>query len=258
MMNLGEQLSSTGNNPFGDMKKTGLVLAVVTNITDPDSLGRLKCRPITDDEDVAETDWCFCMAPAAGNGYGVFYFPQVNDLVVLGYLGGDIHHPLVLGSYWAGESAAPYKIEDGKNELISIKTPTGSELKFEEEADKQKITITTPSGAVIKIDDEAKTILVEGDADNSLTLNWGSGEIALKAKTKLTLSAGDTELVLESSGNLSGTASQKISAEAANIELAGSSKFAAEGATAEVKSSGQLTLQASGMTTVKGATVQIN
>jgi len=255
-MSLGEQLSSTG--VMHDMQKNGLELAVVTNIKDPQTLGRIKCRPITEDNGVAETDWCFVMAPAGGNGYGSFFFPNVDDLVVLGYLSGDVHHPIVLGSYWANDIAPPYKIEDGKNEVISAKTPTGSEIKFDDVKDKQKITVTTPSGAVILIDDEAKTLTVKGNDDNKMTVKWEDGEIELKSKTKLTLSAGDTSIVLESSGKIEGKASQKISFEASDIELTGKSSINADGAMVSVNSKGELKLTASGNTTVKGTLVQIN
>ena len=258
-MSISEQLASMGGSQISqEMQKNGLVLAVVTNIEDPDTLGRIKCKPVTEDEDVAETDWCFCMTPAGGNEYGLFFFPNVDDLVILGYLGGNVHHPVVLGSYWAGDTAAPYAIESGKNEIISLKTPTGSEIQLDEAADAQKITITTPSGAVIKINDEEKTLTILGNDSNGLTLKWEDGELELKVDTKITLKAGDTSLTLESSGDITGTGSAKVSFEGADIALSGSTSFKAEGATADVKASGKMNLEASGNAVLKGAMVQIN
>jgi uncharacterized protein involved in type VI secretion and phage assembly len=255
-MTLGEHLTSRG--VLKEMQKSGLALAVVTNIKDPQSLGRIKCKVVTEDKDVAETDWCFVMAPAGGNGYGVFFFPNVDDLIVISYLGSDVHHPVVLGAYWADNVKSPYAIEDGKNEIISIKTPTGSEIKFDDAKDKQKIIITTPSGAVFSIDDEAKTMLAKADGDNSLTLNWKDGEIELKAKTKITLSAGDTKIVIESSGNIENKASKTIKLDAADVEFSGSSSVKADSATVNLNATGELKMVASGTTTVKGTAVQIN
>jgi len=257
-MSLGEHLASIGPPVLKEMQKSGLLLATVTNISDPESLGRIKCKPVTEDADVAETDWCFCMTPAGGNDYGLFFFPNVDDLVILCYLGADVHHPIVLGAYWADAVKPPYDVSDGKNEVISIKTPTGSEIKFDDAKDKQSITITTPSGAVILIDDEGKELSVTGDGDNAMVIKWEAGEIELKAKTKLTLSAGDTKIVLESSGSISGDASQKIKMDAGNIELSGTTNVKAEGATVKVAASGQMNLEASGIATVKGSMVQIN
>ena len=69
------------------MERSGLSLAVVTNVKDEQKLNRVKCLPI-ENENAEETDWCYVMAPLGGNGCGQFFFPSVNDLVVLGYLGG--------------------------------------------------------------------------------------------------------------------------------------------------------------------------
>ena len=258
-MSLAEQLSSLGKSKTSLKQRPGLALARVSNINDPDNLGRVKCMPISEDPDVAETDWCFCLTPGGGNDYGLFIFPRVDDLVVLGYLHGEVHHPIVLGSYWAGSVNAPYKIEGGKNEIIGLKTPQGTEIKLDEDKGKEKLLITTPSQARISVDDEAKTIAIQDkQGDNALTIKWENGEIELKAKTKLTLSAGDTKITLESSGNLNGESKSSLSLKSGNVTVKGDSSFKAEGATAEVKASGQLTLQASGVAAVKGSMVKIN
>lgn len=258
-MNLAQQLESAGTKYAKDMQKGGVMLAKVTNINDPDTLGRVKCKPVSTDPDVAETDWCFVMAPAGGNGYGTFFFPNVDDLVIVAFLNGNIHQPLVLGSYWAGETKAPYKIESGKNEIISTKTPLGSEIRLEDVKDKTKITITTPSGAVIQIDDENQTITA-GDTDkkNQLLLNWKEGSVELKAEKTLTIAAGDTTLTMESSGNVTVKSSKKIGLESADIAMKGNSSFKAEAATGEISASGKLSLTASGVAELKGGMVQIN
>jgi uncharacterized protein involved in type VI secretion and phage assembly len=261
-MSLAEALGAsegTGALLRGEARKSGIDMAVVTNIKDPDNLGRVRCKRLSEDPGVAETDWCYCMTPWGGKAYGMFFFPNVGDFVYLAYLGGEITNPVVIGCFWAGETAAPYKIESGKNEVSSIKTPKGIEIKLDDKDGKQKLLLTTPSGAQLQIDDEKKTILLQDkDAGNALTLKWEAGEIALKAKKKLTLAAGDTTISLESSGKIEMKATSAVKAEAANVELKAKSAVKAEGATAEVKATGQLTLQASGMTQLKGAMVKIN
>ena len=57
-----------------------------TNVNDEGKLNRVKCLPI-ENEQVEETDWCYVMAPLGGKECGQFFFPSVNDLVVLAYLG---------------------------------------------------------------------------------------------------------------------------------------------------------------------------
>ncbi|MDR1298694.1 MAG: phage baseplate assembly protein V [Oscillospiraceae bacterium] len=261
-MSLAEELimaRSSGGAPGDEARKSGLDLARVTNIKDPDGLGRVRCKRLSELPGVTETDWCFCMTPAGGKSCGIFFFPNVGDLVYLAYLGGEITNPVVLGHFWAGETAAPYKIESGKNEISSIKTPKGVEIKFDDADGKQKLTLTTPSGATVHIDDEKKSLLIQDKgAGNALTIKWEAGEIELRAKKKLTLAAGDTAITLESSGSVAVKASSSVKAESANIELRAKSAVKAEGATAEVKATGQLSLQASGVAQLKGGVVKIN
>ena len=251
-------LGAAGQTDERQMQRPGLSLAVVTNINDEEKLNRVKCLPI-ENENKEETDWCYVMAPMGGKGCGQFFFPQVNDLVVLGYLGGDPHRPIVLGAYWTTQFPPPYTVQDGKVYNYSIKTPAGTELLLYDEAEKQRVTLTLPSGTVLSIDDGQQAVaLRDKNGDNALTMDLKGGSIALKAKTKLTLSAGDTSVVLESSGNLTQTAKSKVSVEGATVEAKGSAKVAVQGAAVEVKADSTLQLQASGPTTVKGAMVNIN
>lgn len=241
-----------------EMERPGLTLAVVTNVTDEEKLNRVKCLPI-ENENAEETDWCYVMTPMGGKECGQFFFPNVDDLVVLAYLGGDPHRPMVLGGFWNTEVKPPYPIQDGKVQNYSIKTPTGTELLLYDEKDKQKVTLTLPSGTVLSIDDEKKAIdLKDKGGDNALSMDLKGGNISLKAKSKISLEVGGNKVEIDSSGNITLKGSNKVSAQGTNVELKGSAKVAIQGAQAEVKADATLNLQASGPTTVKGAIVNIN
>lgn len=262
MYNIAEELQAAMNSAgYGfekQMYRPGLSLAVVTNINDEQKLNRVKCLPI-ENAQVEETDWCYVMAPLGGQECGQFFFPNVNDLVVLAYLGGDPHRPVVVGALWNTEVKPPYTIENGKVYNFSIKTPTGTELLFYDEPQKQKVTLTLPSGTTLIIDDENQAVaLKDKGGDNALEMDLKGGNITLKAKTKLELSAGNTTVTLESSGNLTAKAGTKVAVEAPTIEEKGNTKVSVQGAAVEVKATGTLNLQASGPTTVKGAMVNIN
>lgn len=251
-------LGAAGQSYERQMQRPGLSLAVVTNINDEEKLNRVKCLPIVN-ENKEETDWCYVMAPLGGKQCGQFFFPNVNDLVVLGYLGGDPHRPIVLGAYWTTQFPPPYTIQDGKVYNFSIKTPNGTELLFYDEPKKQKMTLTLPSGTVLSIDDENQAVaLKDKGGDNALTMDLKGGNIALKAKTKLTLSAGDTTIEMDASGTLTEKAKTKISMEAATVEEKGTAQVSVQGKVVEVKADATMTLQASGPNTIKGAMVNIN
>lgn len=262
MRNIAEQMldamNGMGYSIENKMQRTGLALAVVTNINDEQKLNRVKCLPI-ENEQLEETDWCYVMAPLGGKECGQFFFPNVNDLVVLAYLGGDPHRPLVLGAIWNTVVKPPYTIQDGKVYNFSIKTPGGSELLFYDEPKKQKVTLTLPSGTTLTIDDENQAVaLRDKGGENTLNMDLKGGNVSLKAKTKLELSAGSTTVTLEAAGSLAAKASKEITMETATLTENGSAKVSVQGAQVEVKATGTMDLQASGVATLKGSMVNIN
>ena len=255
---LDELIGQAGPMTGREMSRSGLTLAKVTNIKDEEKLNRVKCLPIgaADEE---ETDWCYVMTPMGGKGCGFMLFPQVDDLVVLAYLDDDPHRPLVLGGYWNSETTPPLSVAEGKSEDYVLRTPKKIEILLHDTDKEQAVTLTMPSGTEIKIDDKEQNISIKDKSgDNALTMDLKGGNIELKAKTKLTLSAGSTTITLESSGNLTEKADSKLSSQAANIETKATAKLAMEGAQAELKASATLDLNGSGMANLKGGMVKIN
>jgi uncharacterized protein involved in type VI secretion and phage assembly len=237
---------------------TSATLAVVTNINDPDKLGRVKCKPVTNDADVAETDWCYCMAPYGGNGYGLFAHPNVDDLVVLNYLHGEITRPFVMGSMWMGEKKPPFAVESGKNEAVLIQTPGGVEIRLELTAKKEKISLKTPAGAFFKIDDEAKKItLQDKDAKGSVVMEYG-GNITVTSGDTLTLAAGSNKITLNKSGDIEIKSSKSVKVDTAQVDIKAKSALGASGATVEVKANASMALKSSGIFEAKGSLMKLN
>ena len=267
-MSIADQIDAAvgkANGVFGrEMSRFGLTLAKVTNITDSEKLNRVKCLPIGG-KDGEETDWCYVMSPMGGKECGLFLFPQVDDLVVLGYIDEDPHRPVVLGSYWTTETRPPYTVQDGKAQDYGFKTPkkidlavhdedkkqkvtltlpSGPVLTLDNEDKKQKVTLSLPSGAVLSIDDGAKSVsLKDKSGNNALTMDLQGGNVSLKAKSKLTLSAGSTTITLESGGNITGKGNGTVSIKGTNVEA---------------KANTSIKLEGSAMAVLKGGIVKIN
>ncbi len=260
-MSLSEQLDALLDAPDGQMGQGGafnLMLAKVTNIKDEKNFNRVKCLPIGA-KDPEETDWCYVMAPMGGKDRGLFLFPQVGDLVVLGYIGADPHRPIVLGSFWNTETTPPLAVKDGKAEDYVLRTPNKIEILLHDESGKQKLTVTMPSGTVVELDDENKKASVhDKNSDNALLMDLGKGEVELKAKTKLTLSAGKTTITLEQGGNITEKGTGAIKLDGGSIEGKSKGKLALQGMDAEVKANASLKLSASGPASLKGAVLKLN
>lgn len=243
------------------MQWSGLRLAKVTNITDPDKQNRVKVRPLApeDNKDILETDWCPVVMPLSGKSCGIFAMPSVDDLVLIAYLEGNTTCPYVVGGTWNPKSPAPYTIADGKNVNFSVKTPGGSELLFYDEKDKEYITFTTPKKAALTVSDEKKTAsFTDPDKKNSLTVNWEKGEIEITADKKITLKAGKASIVLDGSGKITIKADNSIELSSAGIKSDASNANKISGSSVEVGAKGKLTLKGATADLKGSAGVNIN
>ncbi len=218
-----------------------------------------------------------------GKESGMFFFPQVNDLVVLAYLDGDPHRPLVLGGFWNSEVKPPLTVQKGKNEDYMLRTPQKIELKLHDTKKEQKITVTMPSGTVVEIDDKEQKIDVrDKDKKNQLLMDLKGGTVTLKAAKKLTLTAGKAKIELSENGNIdekgdgkltekfknvatNATSSVEIKGSSGGVKINGASiegkangQLKLQGAMAAIKSSGMMEVSASGITTVKGSLLKLN
>lgn len=247
-----------GVGPSGKSNVFSLNLATVENIKDDQNLNRVKCLPIGARPEEM-TDWCYVMSPMGGKNRGLFLFPQVGDLVVLGYLENDVHRPIVLGSYWNSVTTAPMTVKDGKAEDYCLVTPHNVSVSAHDEDKKQKLTIKMPSGIVVEIDDEKETVTTQNSGgDTSLVMKMKDGEIVLKAKSKLTLSVGNASVELDDKANITikGTGDITLDGKTVAVEANGNAKF--EGTNVSVSAKADLKVSAVGTASVKGSLLKLN
>ena len=238
----------------GNGKRYGVDLAKITNINDPDKLNRVKCKRVTQDKDVGETDWMYVASPLAGTSYGLYAMPKVGDLVLLSYLGGDAHRPFVIGSVWTKDVAAPYKMENGKNETVSLKLPSGTEVLISEVKGKESISIKTAGGYGLNLEGEGKKVVLTDDTGkNQLTFDMNSGAVTMTADKKMTLKAGTNASIV-----LDGTAGKITLDGKTGIDIKTAQLKAEASGTCQIKANGQMSVESSGMTQVKGSMLKLN
>jgi uncharacterized protein involved in type VI secretion and phage assembly len=232
----------------------GLDLAEVVDVKDPESLNRVRCKVITAPDAADQTNWAIVASFMGGKETGATFFPSLGDRVLLGYLSGDTHRPVVLSGVWTADVKRPYNYDkDGKNPIRSIKTASGAEILIDDTQDKEKIEIITKSGTRLSLDDGSKQIeLSDKDGKNSFLMLWEKGEATIQAEKKLTLKAGtNATLVLDGTGG--------------KLDLEGKNGVAVKGASIQAEAQGEMklksvsgTLESSGMLTIKGSMTKIN
>lgn len=255
---LDAMMEATGSH-MGQGSVFSLTLATVKNIKDDKNLNRVKCLPIGAPDDEL-TDWCYVMSPMGGKQRGLFLFPQVGDLVVLGYLGNDPHRPIVLGSFWNTQSTPPFAVKDGKAEDYCLKTPNKVDVTIHDENKKQKVTLTMPSGAVMELDDEKQTVTAKNKGgDTSVVMKLKDGEIEVKAKSKLTLSAGGkATITLEKNGNIAIKGAGDVVIDGKAVKGKAKGQMALEGMDIQAKAKKDLAMKATATASIKGTMLKLN
>jgi uncharacterized protein involved in type VI secretion and phage assembly len=254
-----QAMTEANGQEMGQGSVFSLTLATVKDIKDDKNLNRVKCLPIDAKSDNEMTDWCYVMAPMGGKESGLFLFPQVGDLVVLGYLRNDPHSPIVLGSYWNSETTPPLPVKDGKNMDYRLITPKKVDLSIHDEDKKQKLTITMPSGTVVEIEDEKQTLTAKSsDGKTQLLMKLKDGEVELTAGSKITLTAGQASVTLEKNGKITLKGSDAVTAQGKSITLKAQGKVAAQGMDVEVKATKDLNMSATANASLKGMLLKLN
>ena len=231
----------------------GITIGIVTDIKDQDKKNRVKVRLLNRSDSTQETDFIRVMTPMSGKQYGMFFLPEVGDEVLVGFVDGDFSDPYVLGSLWNTKAPAPVTVQDGKNELRTVKSKTAHQLEFNDGEEKPGVTLTTAQESRLAMDDKEKTITVTDKAgENYLKIDINGGTVTLEAKTKLVLKCGGASIELDGSGGaINIKTSGNITIDGQQVDVSGKSAV-------NVKASGQLNLEASGPANLKGAIVKVN
>jgi uncharacterized protein involved in type VI secretion and phage assembly len=251
-MNLFGQLADSTE---ADGRFPGVAIAIVTNIKDPDGLGRVKVKlPWLADE--IESDWCRVVTPMAGRQRGFYFLPEVNDEVLVAFEHGYPDSLYVLGALWNGEDKPPADNKDGKNNLHILKSRSGHQIVLDDSDDKPSILVVDKSGEnQILIDTATNQMRIQCRGD--LIIDSG-GNVRITAKGKIDLDATQDIALKTKAGVTVDAASKGQITTKGPLDIKSNAKVSIDGGVqAEVKG-GAVSVNGSGITEVKGAIVKIN
>jgi uncharacterized protein involved in type VI secretion and phage assembly len=195
---------------------TGLAVAQVIDNQDAMSQGRVQLRlPWRPGFE----PWARVAVPAAGNQRGLWLIPQVGDEVLVGFEGGDVRSPYVVGSLWNGSDKPP------------ATAPTDAV---------SKVILHTPQGHVVQLDDQQQTITITTIGGQKITLS----------PQKIELEAGSSKATFETAGKIALEGSTELQLKATTITL--------QATNVTVSADASLSLQGSGSASLQGGVVRIN
>ena len=242
-------VSGSGGNGYNRDKPEapmpGVAVGLVTDLKDPDKLGRVKVLypwlPKDKGTDIG-SDWVRAASPMAGNKMGIFFLPEVNDEVLIAFEHGDPHRPYIIGSLFSKKDQPPEPgaVKDGKVDKRIIKSRSGHVILLDDTKGKEGISI---------IDKTGKNTIVISSKDGKLGITM-KGDIDIKTDGKLNLiSKGDLSL---EGAKVSIKAKSDVKIAGVNIDIKGTGKAGLAAAAVEVKSTG------GGVVSIKGPLVNVN
>lgn len=248
------------NEYFDSQKIPGFVQGVVVENNNADFKGMVKVEFTAWESGKNMCEWVRLVSPYTGKNYGTYCVPEIDEIVLVGFIGGSLKRPFLLGSLYPGGAATVNDNFDKKNINKRLKTKGGMDILINDEDGKQKIILTTPKGSVITVDDENQNCCIsDKDKKNMLQLDYKNGGISVTAEKTINLKAGTAEIGIDgNAGNITVKA-KKIAVTADNeIGLKANAALKMEGTQVEMKGKAQVKVEASGPLALKGAITQIN
>jgi uncharacterized protein involved in type VI secretion and phage assembly len=127
----------------GQHSLCGVYYGQVTQNKDEDKLARIKVKfPWMPNADQDQSHWAKIVVPMEGHEYGTYTVPEIDDIVMVMFMAGDIRFPVIVGGAWSKTDTPPETNEDGKNDFRFIKSRSGRRLLYDDASGSIKVVLT--------------------------------------------------------------------------------------------------------------------
>ncbi|GAA3591284.1 type VI secretion system tip protein VgrG [Flavivirga amylovorans] len=189
----------------------GMQVGIVKDTYDEDG-GEFRVKveiPVLND--TTELVWARLASYYASNSFGVYFYPEVEDEVILGFIDGNPAYPVILGSMYSSSLQPPEVVADSDNNIKMLMTRSKLQVKFDDE--NIVMTMVTPNGNTLVLSDQDKSITITDEQSNQIQMN--DEGITIESKSAMTIKAADA-LTIEG-------ASVDITANSGNVSISGTS-----------------------------------
>jgi uncharacterized protein involved in type VI secretion and phage assembly len=173
----------------GPARMYGLHPAIVTDIVDPERLGRIQVRfpwlGMDGDRDVRA--WATLLSPYAEDGQGLQMLPSVGTQVVVAFEAGDPRRPYIVGTAWNGRESMPERPTETNDKRL-IRSRADSLLEFDDGAGGPKVTISLQAGHRVVLDAGAQQVTIEHANGCSMVMN-AAGQVEIQGNLSVDITA---------------------------------------------------------------------
>lgn len=179
---------STGPRSNGPPRHYGVYPAIVTDIVDPDSIGRIQVKlPWLGEAGAEVRAWATLVTPYADDDQGFEFLPAVDTQVVVAFEAGDPRRPYIVGSCWNGREALPEAPAAANNKRL-IRSRAGSLLEFDDTQGAARVTLSMQSGHKLVLDDGGQSVTLSHANGCTLTMD-AAGNVKITANVNVDVTA---------------------------------------------------------------------
>jgi uncharacterized protein involved in type VI secretion and phage assembly len=157
------------------------------------------------------------MQPYAGNGYGMFFVPEVGDEVVVAFAHGDMRLPIIIGGVFNGKDRPPTHRDDSTDQKL-IRTKGGHQILLDDTDGQHAIKIITSGGHTVDLDDAGHAVKVTTSGGQTIDLDDGGGTIKVST-------SGGSSVTLDGTGVTISATSVTIAATSISLGQAAASSL---------------------------------
>jgi phage protein D len=238
-----------------DRRLNGVVVAQVSDVSDPQGQGRVKVHfPWLSDSYVS--DWARTVQPGAGNHRGAMLVSEVGDEVLVAFELGDIRRPYVVGGLYNGvdtPKAGPIDLVDsGSGEINrrSFVSRLGHRLDFLDQAGQTE-------GVTIRTGDDKLQLLL--DATGTKLTVHSDGTVLVEAKQGVTVDAASSTVELKG-GNIKLTGQNGVTIDGGGgaVKVTAGQELSLTGVSAKLEGSAQTEVKGGATCSISAGLVRIN
>ncbi|ALN64374.1 MULTISPECIES: phage baseplate assembly protein V [Lysobacter] len=168
----------------------GVLVALVTDIKDPDNQGRVQITlPWSPDASGQRYEgWARLATMFGGNNRGSWFVPDVDDEVLVCFEHGDPRRPYVIGGLWNGRDQPPESMDGaGNNYKKVLRSRNGVKITLDDQDGREQLLLETPGGQSFTLKDGPGAVEIEDSNGNSVKLEMSG--ITVTAAAKVTVNA---------------------------------------------------------------------
>jgi hypothetical protein len=237
--------------------------AKVIDNKDPEKMGRVKVQHVWQKDD-EQTHWLDTSQVHAGDSKGFYFVPDIDDIVIIGFINGNPSYPYVKGSMYR-KGVKPLNVFEDDNTSKAIALSQNMYIQFDSGyningTDTEIIGITSFDGS-----SHPNYVLVTKDSEYGVVLHSenhkiliGADTIKIESKNEMVVKAGK-DMQITSGGKLTIDAGQSdVEIKGMNIKLTATQKVSVSGLQVEIAADTQAKLSGSAMVEITGGLIKLN